>query len=149
LIKTSLKELKFSEVYFHSSRELLGRVLKMVKKNTGDRIILDIVRNAGDDGVLQSQLWKIVKADSREGSRTMLRLERKGLIIREKELHKGRWTYRVTAKHKYASADSIIKIPCAFCEIESRCSEVGVITPSKCEQLTLWLKEMTEKQEKK
>ena len=118
----------------------------MVKKNTNDRIILDLIRNAGDEGVLQSQLWKNVKADSREGSRTMLRLEKKGLVLREKALHEGRWTYRVKAKYKYASADSIINVPCAFCEKELRCSEAGLTTPSKCVKLTLWLRDMTDKQ---
>lgn len=118
----------------------------MARKNLGDRKILDIIRNAGDEGVLQSELWKMVNADSREGSRTMLRLERKGLILRKKELHEGRWTYRVKAKHKFATANSIINVPCAFCELESRCSEAGVITPNKCVKLTLWLKEMAGKQ---
>ena len=87
----------------------------------------------------------MIDADSREGSRAMLRLERKRLVVREKELHQGRWTYRVKAKYRYASVDSIIDLPCSFCNLESRCTPSGLINPSKCEQLTLWLKEKTEK----
>ncbi|MBS7645016.1 MAG: transcriptional regulator [Candidatus Bathyarchaeia archaeon] len=116
----------------------------MAKKNLGDRKILDIIRNAGDQGILQSELWKMVNADSREGSRTMLRLEKRGLILRRRELYEGRWTYRVKAKHKFTTVDSIINVPCAFCGVESRCSEAGVITPNKCRELTSWLREMAD-----
>ena len=106
---------------------------------------MDLIKNSGDEGILQSELWKMIDADSREGSRAMLRLERKKLVIRDKELHQGRWTYRVKAKYRYASVDSIIDLPCSFCNLESRCSSSGLINPVKCEQLTIWLKEKTEK----
>ena len=56
---------------------------------------------------------KEMKADSAEGSRAILRLER-GLIESKRELNSGRWTYLVLARRKYSSIDSIIDVPCSF-----------------------------------
>jgi hypothetical protein len=101
--------------------------------------VLNMVMNAGDHGLLQSELWKIITADSREGSRAIIRLERKRLIERRKELFDGRWTYRILAKRKIPRVDSIIAIPCAFCDLETRCSQSGLVSPAKCDRLTVWL----------
>ena len=101
--------------------------------------MLSLIMSLGNEGILQSELWKKMNADSREGSRTIIRLEKRGLIERKKELHEGRWTYRVFAKHRLSTIDSILGIPCAACDFESRCSEVGSISPAKCRELTKWL----------
>jgi len=114
------------------------------KKGPTEQDILEIIRNLQDEGILQSELWKKVKADSREGSRTILRLEKKGLIERRKELHDGRWTYRVLTRHKFSKIGPIMDIPCAFCDIEGRCGQSAVQHPSKCQKLTKWLETMTE-----
>lgn len=114
------------------------------RKGPSEQEILEIIRNLQDEGILQSELWKKVRADSREGSRTILRLEKKGLIERRKELHDGRWTYRVLTKLKFSKIDSIMDIPCAFCDIEGRCGQSAVQNPNKCERLTRWLENMTE-----
>jgi predicted transcriptional regulator len=96
----------------------------------------------GDMGILQSELWKKLTADSREGSRAILRLEKKGLIARKKELHDGRWTYRVFAKRRYSTIDSIVDIPCAFCDLFGSCSQSWIMNPNKCEHLTKWLESL-------
>jgi hypothetical protein len=93
----------------------------------------------GDMGILQSELWKKLTADSREGSRAILRLEKKGLIARKKELHEGRWTYRVFAKRRYSTIDSIVDIPCAFCDLFGSCPQSWIMNPNKCENLTKWM----------
>jgi predicted transcriptional regulator len=93
-------------------------------------------------GILQSELWKKLTADSREGSRAILRLEKKGLIARKKELHDGRWTYRVFAKRRYSTIDSIVDIPCAFCDLFGSCSQSWIMNPNKCEHLTKWLESL-------
>jgi hypothetical protein len=93
----------------------------------------------GNEGILQSALWREMKADSREGSRAILRLERKGLIERKRELNSGRWTYRVFARRKYSSIDSIIDVPCSFCDIEARCSQEGAETPARCARINQWI----------
>ena len=98
----------------------------------------------GDMGILQSELWRKLTADSREGSRAILRLEKKGLIARKKELHEGRWTYRVFAKRRYSTIDSIVDIPCAFRDLVGNCPQTWIMNPNKCENLTKWMQGLAE-----
>jgi hypothetical protein len=111
----------------------------MPRRGPTEQDVLRIVMDRGNEGILQSALWREMKADSREGSRAILRLERKGLIERKRELHSGRWTYRVFARRKYSSIDSIIDVPCSFCDIEARCAQEGAETPAKCERINQWI----------
>jgi len=111
----------------------------MPRKSNTEHEMLNLIVGMGDEGILQSELWKKMNADSREGSRTILRLEKKGLIERKKELHEGRWTYRVFAKRRLSTIDSILEIPCAACDLESRCSEASAVSPNNCKELTKWL----------
>jgi DNA-binding Lrp family transcriptional regulator len=113
-----------------------------VRKGVTEQEILELIRNSRDEGILQSELWKMVNADSREGSRAILRLEKKGLIVRRKELHQGRWTYRVISKLKFSSANSILDVPCAFCDLESKCGRAGILSPAQCKRLTEWLEKL-------
>ena len=57
--------------------------------------VCEIIADFEDNGVLQSELWKKLKLNTKDGSRLALRLERRGLISREKLLQKGRWTYKL------------------------------------------------------
>ena len=111
----------------------------MPRKGSTEQDMLQVVNNIGETGILQSELWKRLNADSREGSRAVLRLEKKGLIERKRELHGGRWTFRVLSKRKFSRIDSIADVPCAFCEDEPKCGQSAVVTPSKCVKLTQWL----------
>jgi len=111
----------------------------MPRKGSTEQDMLQVVNSVGEEGILQSELWKRLKADSREGSRAVLRLEKKGLIERRRELHGGRWTFRVLSKRKLSRIDTIADVPCAFCEDESKCGQSAIVTPSKCMKLTFWL----------
>jgi len=111
----------------------------MPRKGSTEQDMLQVVNDVGESGILQSELWKRLSADSREGSRAVLRLEKKGLIERRRELHGGRWTFRVLSKRKLSHIDSIADVPCAFCEDEFKCGQSGIVTPNKCIKLTLWL----------
>jgi len=117
----------------------------MPRRGAIEQEVLELIMNSGDKGILQSELWKLVNADSREGSRTILRLERKGLIKRKKELHNGRWTYRIFPKRKYSKIDSLMGCPCIFCENEDKCGESGIVFPGKCIKLTKWLNLVSKK----
>jgi predicted transcriptional regulator len=111
------------------------------RKGPTEQDVLRIVMELGDMGILQSELWKKLTADSREGSRAILRLEKKGLIARKKELHEGRWTYRVFAKRRYSTIESIVDIPCAFCDLVGSCPQSWIMNSNKCQNLTKWLLE--------
>ena len=113
----------------------------MPRKWGTEQKILETIRNSRDEGVYQSELWKMIDTDSREGSRAILRLEKKGLIERTKELHDGRWTYRLIATYQFSSADSILDIPCAFCDADSKCGVSAVRIPHQCEILEKWIEE--------
>ena len=58
---------------------------------------LKLIIEAGEEGLLQQDLWKLLGIDSRDGSRIALRLAKKRLIYRELVSIKGRKTYRLTA----------------------------------------------------
>ncbi|RJS85209.1 transcriptional regulator [Candidatus Bathyarchaeota archaeon] len=116
----------------------------MPKRNNLEQDALQIIIDMGSKGVLQSELWRKINASSREGSRISIKLESKGLIYRERELHKGRWTYRLFSKRKPVSIDSIITCPCLTCPESSKCEAGGAISPNNCEKLTQWILESAE-----
>ncbi len=111
----------------------------MPKQDDLEQKALNIIMSRGEKGILQSDLWREMNASSREGSRISIRLESKGLIYREPELSRGRWTYRLYSKRQPISVDSIIDCPCLSCEEFSRCGAGGKISPNNCERLIQWV----------
>ncbi len=111
----------------------------MPRRNELEHKALTVISNNGKEGVLQSELWRELDATSREGSRIALKLETKGLILREKELYEGRWTYRLFPKRKPASLNSIIDSPCLMCPNDQMCGAWSPISPNECPRLTAWI----------
>ncbi|MEM3737366.1 MAG: transcriptional regulator [Candidatus Bathyarchaeia archaeon] len=101
--------------------------------------VLQIIKEHGEEGILQSLLWKKINASSREGSRVSLRLEKAHLIDRKRELHDGKWTYKLIAKKRSVKADSILDQVCTFCSEQERCGVGGAVSPITCDKLTRWL----------
>ena len=73
-----------------------------VNKSKNDEYLLDltsrvykVVVEHGKGGVLQSELWKELDLTSRDGSRIAIRLEKRGMIKRDRILQGGRWTYKL------------------------------------------------------
>lgn len=91
------------------------------------------------EGVLQSELWKVLGIDSRKCSRIVTKLEDSGLVTREWETHEGTRTFRIKLKpesdngsHQYhllVAGDMIS--PCVGCSVECK--------PSYCEFLSEWI----------
>ena len=111
----------------------------MSRRNNLVHQALQLIVNTGDNGVLQSELWRKLSASSREGSRIALKLENKGFIRRERELFSGRWTYRLYPKRRPTSINSIVDCPCLMCPEAFRCGAWSSISPNKCEKLTEWI----------
>jgi hypothetical protein len=109
------------------------------KKNDLEKRALQLVMEAGDKGILQSDMWKKIGATSREGSRLAIKFEEKGVVKREKILHEGRWTYKLYSQTKLVTIDSIKDCPCIVCEALDKCFVGGQISPINCELLTAWL----------
>jgi hypothetical protein len=118
----------------------------MSKHNDLEQKALQFIMNTGFDGILQSELWRKLRASSREGSRIAIKLEGKKLIRREKELRNGRWTYRLYPKRLPARIDSIVDVPCLMCPDNPRCDPSSTISPQNCEKLTEWLLSISKKE---
>ena len=111
----------------------------MSHKNSLEQRALKILFEAGDAGIMQSELWKKLGASSREGSRLALRFEEKGSVERRKILHEGRWSFKLFSKREYVTMDSIEGCPCMICVDIDKCFESGVRDPVSCMDLTTWL----------
>ena len=104
--------------------------------------VCEIVAVYEDDGMLQSDLWKKLKLSSRDGSRLALRLERRGLISREKILQKGRWTYKLIIEQTPISLESLQNSPCLVCPVEQKCDIENVYpepSPRYCQLIEDWV----------
>ncbi|MFQ5710901.1 MAG: transcriptional regulator [Candidatus Geothermarchaeales archaeon] len=96
----------------------------MQKKRATEKLIEEAYRILSEekDGIFQSELWKKLETSSREGSRISKELEKRRLIVREKALYDGRWTYKLFLRAKPLEINMIEDIYCFQCEYESRCS---------------------------
>jgi hypothetical protein len=92
-----------------------------------------------EDGMVQSELWKKFKLTSRDGSRLALKLERMGIITREKILENKRWTYVLKIKKTPVSTESIENAPCLVCPVEQKCSLDGEVSPRTCQWIEDWV----------
>ena len=115
----------------------------MSKRDKLERRALEIIMNKGEDGILQSDLWKELEASSRVGSRISLNLGKKNLITRQRELSDGRWTYRVFVNIRSLDIDSISDIPCVSCAEILKCEKGGEFLPNTCKIMTKWLHTFT------
>ncbi|MEO9309743.1 MAG: transcriptional regulator [Nitrososphaera sp.] len=103
-----------------------------------------------EDGIVQSELWKKFKLTSRDGSRLALKLERMGIITREKILENKRWTYVLKIKKTPVSTESIENAPCLVCPVEQKCSLDGEVSPRTCQWIEDWvLAELSKPKKKK
>jgi hypothetical protein len=101
--------------------------------------VCDILAEREAEGMIQSELWKKLKLTSRDGSRLALKLERMGIITREKILENGRWTYKLIIKKTPISTLSIENAPCLICPVEQKCSLEGEISPRTCQWIEEWV----------
>jgi hypothetical protein len=100
---------------------------------------LKLILDKGDEGILQRDMWRVLDATSREGSRIALKLEEQQLITRTREFAYGRWTNRIVINMRRVELDSIIDVPCMMCDDIQNCEVGGGISASQCEILTQWL----------
>jgi len=104
--------------------------------------VCEIIAEYEDKGLLQSDLWKKLKLNSRDGSRLALRLERRDLITREKILQKGRWTYKLIIEQAPIKLESLIDSPCLTCPVEQKCDFENAYpepSPLHCQLIEDWV----------
>jgi len=122
-----------------TEEEITGFQLEKTDMDKMCNRVCEIIAGYESDGILQSQLWKKFKLSSRDGSRLALKLERMGMITREKILEKERWTYKLIIKKTPISTKSIEGAPCLTCPVESKCSLDGEISPKTCQWIADWV----------
>ena len=114
---------------------------------------LDMIKN--NKGILQSDLWKMLGLDSREGSRIVLRLSKKGLIKRKPVIVNGRKTYKLYLVELSETASitvdlsSVLDIPCTVCPYITQCGPGNYYDPASCPLMTDWLRNSTLKNRNK
>ncbi|MCZ6582300.1 MAG: transcriptional regulator [Thaumarchaeota archaeon] len=92
-----------------------------------------------DEGIFQSELWKNLKLSSKDGSRFALKLDKMGIVKREKILENGRWTYKLKLNQVPVSTQSLEDAPCLVCPVEQKCSLEGEISPRTCQWIEEWV----------
>ena len=112
----------------------------MPRSNDLERDALQLVLEAGENGILQSDMWKNLNATSREGSRLAKKFVDKGAVERKKVLHEGRWTYKLYSLTKPVTIESILDCPCLVCEEINKCFVGGRSSPLICHPLTVWIR---------
>jgi len=122
-----------------SEEEITGFQLEKTDMDKMCNRVCEIIAEHESDGILQSQLWKKFKLSSRDGSRLALKLERMGMITREKILEKERWTYKLIIKKTPVSTKSIEGAPCLTCPVEAKCSLDGEVSPKTCQWIENWV----------
>lgn len=110
------------------------------KRDILEKKSLDLIFKAGEEGILQTDLWQELSMSSREGSRICVRLESWGLITREKILHEGRWTYRIKSTRRPPSLSSILGAPCITCDHAANiCGSGSGVSPQRCDLFEKWV----------
>ena len=122
-----------------SEEEITGFQLEKTDMDKMCNRVCEIIADYETKGTLQSELWKKLKLSSRDGSRLALKLERMGMITREKILEKERWTYKLIIKKIPISTKSIEGAPCLTCPVQSKCSIDGEISPKTCQWIEDWV----------
>lgn len=115
-----------------------------VKYEMMERKVYEVIREAGDAGIMQRDLWKKTGLDSRLGMKILRRLERQGLVFREEVVYKGRRSYvvraRTLAEKEIHLPELLDSIPCFFCPNLRRCA-YGERDILSCSLLNRWLNE--------
>ena len=101
--------------------------------------VCELLATFASNTMHQNEIWKKMRISNRDGARLALRLERRGIISREKILDKGRWTYNLTLIKSPISTESIINAPCLTCNVEQKCTLEGEVSPRTCQLINDWV----------
>jgi len=100
--------------------------------------ILKLIKSK-KNGILQNELWKTAKIDSSKCSRIVAKLEKDGVITRERDSTKGSKTYLIKSIEKKEEKVKNYKLlliedifsPCTGCALEC--------VPEQCTPLSVWV----------
>lgn len=115
-----------------------------------DRKAFEIISSHSDrGGILQSDLWRMLGVDSKEGSKVVLRLLRRGMISRKEVNHGGRKTYLLMVAHHMegreidVDIDGVMVIPCFTCEyLYLECGDSSKLNSTNCVKMSNFVKSL-------
>ena len=106
--------------------------------------VLEIIQTTGEKGITQNELAKKLRITSKDCTRIVLRLVKRGMIRRE--------LTRVNNKRVYVlypatmkridinvNLDGLLDIPCFTCPHIEKCDTGNFYNPLSCSALTRWL----------
>ncbi len=100
-------------------------------------------------GILQSDLWRVLGVDSKEGSKIVLRLLRRGMITRKEVNHSGRKTYLLMVAHQVEEKEidvdigDVIEVPCFTCEyLYLECGDSSKLNTISCIKMNNFVKSL-------
>ena len=109
------------------------------KKSRIERQALKLIIDAGEEGLFQTEIWRLLDISTREASRIVKKFEKKGNLHREKVLNNGRWTYKIFLSKEFVTLESVIDCPCLVCPDINKCFRGGQKDPAICLDLTAWI----------
>ena len=110
-----------------------------LKNSKVEKKALKLIIDTGDEGLFQTELWKLLDISGREASRIAKKYEEKGMVRREKVLNNGRWTYKIFSMEEYVTINSVIDCPCLICPDVDRCHTGGTKDARTCLDMTAWI----------
>ena len=111
----------------------------ILKKIKVEKKAIQLIIKAGEEGLIQTELWKLLDVSGREASRIAKKFEEKGIVFREKVLNNGRWTFKIYSTKVFGTIDSIEGCPCLICPDVDKCHSGGTKDPTTCLDLTAWV----------
>lgn len=104
--------------------------------------ILSILQSSEDLTMTQSGLGKVLEMTSRDISRVVIKLERRGVVKRLQVKDGGRSSYNVKLLKKTPKIDlsDVVWCACFTCADLERCGRGQPVSPETCNKLTTSLK---------
>ncbi|MCS7143112.1 MAG: hypothetical protein NZ920_04890 [Aigarchaeota archaeon] len=90
-------------------------------------------------GLLQSELWNKLGVSSREGSRIAIKLEKRGIIKRERVYANERWTRKLVPLIKQFDIKPLLGAPCPTCPYNDNCGYQKTYNPMVCPLIERWI----------
>lgn len=108
-------------------------------KNIKNKIIQLV--NSKENGISQKELWKVLKIDSKRGTKILLRLIKEGKIYRFKTRINGKLVYvlKIPKRLVILPIELVSDIVCFPCSDMNICSEEKPLNPITCQKLSKWL----------
>ena len=104
--------------------------------------IFSLLQKSDGCSMSQSDLGKGLKMNSREMTRVLVKLEKRGMIKRAKTKERGRKSYRITMlkRQHQINLNDVSWCACLTCQDLERCGRGQPVSPETCNKLATSIK---------